>query len=84
MLLLEIICCRKNVEKELVNEEKGILTDWAYDCYKTRRLEILLENDDEAINDIKSFEKLVMIAIWCIQENPSLRPPSSYLHGSVS
>ncbi|XP_028203000.1 G-type lectin S-receptor-like serine/threonine-protein kinase LECRK3 isoform X3 [Glycine soja] len=74
VLLLEIICCRKNVEKELVNEEKGILTDWAYDCYKTRRLEILLENDDEAINDIKSFEKLVMIAIWCIQEHPSLRP----------
>ncbi|RDX90092.1 G-type lectin S-receptor-like serine/threonine-protein kinase RLK1, partial [Mucuna pruriens] len=74
VLLLEIICCRRNVEKELANEENGILTDWAYDCYKTRRLDILLENDVEAINDIKSFEKLVMIAIWCIHEDPSLRP----------
>ncbi|TKY49397.1 G-type lectin S-receptor serine/threonine-protein kinase RLK1 [Spatholobus suberectus] len=74
VLLLEIICCRRNVEKELVNEERGILTDWAYDCYKTKRLDILLENDEEAINDIKSFEKLVMVAIWCIHEDPSLRP----------
>ncbi|KAK7333621.1 hypothetical protein VNO80_30397 [Phaseolus coccineus] len=64
----------RNVEKELVDEEKGILTDWAYDCFKTRRLDILLENDDEAVKNIKSFEKFVMIALWCIHEDPSLRP----------
>ncbi|KAL2331070.1 hypothetical protein Fmac_018651 [Flemingia macrophylla] len=74
VVLLEIICCRRNVEKMPVNEEKAILTDWAYDCYTARRLDILLENDDEAINDIKMLEKLVMIAIWCIQEDPSRRP----------
>ncbi|RDY10848.1 G-type lectin S-receptor-like serine/threonine-protein kinase LECRK3, partial [Mucuna pruriens] len=74
VLLLEIICCRKNIEKELVNIERTILTDWAYDCYKTRKLDILLENDDEAINNIQRFEKLVMIAIWCIHEDPYLRP----------
>ncbi|XP_027340216.1 uncharacterized protein LOC113853791 [Abrus precatorius] len=74
VMLLEIICCRRNVEKEFVDEDKGILTDWVYDCYKTKRLDILLENDFEAINAMKSFEKLVMIAIWCIQEDPSLRP----------
>ncbi|QCD79608.1 somatic embryogenesis receptor kinase 4 [Vigna unguiculata] len=64
----------RNVEKEIIDEEKGILTDWAYDCYKTRRLDILLENDVEAINNIKSFEKFVMVALWCIHEDPSLRP----------
>ncbi|KAL5080256.1 hypothetical protein RYX36_008677 [Vicia faba] len=74
VLLLEIICCRKNVEKEFVNEEQGILTDWAYDCYKTKRLDNLLENDNEVRNDMMSLEKLVMIVIWCIQEDPSLRP----------
>ncbi|KAL5079048.1 hypothetical protein RYX36_007469 [Vicia faba] len=74
VLLLEIICCRKNVEKEFVNEEQGILTDWAYDCYKTKRLGNLLENDNEVGNDMMSLEKLVMIVIWCIQEDPSLRP----------
>ncbi|KAL5095972.1 hypothetical protein RYX36_000299 [Vicia faba] len=74
VLLLEIICCRKNVEKEFVNEEQGILTDWAYDFYKTKRLDNLLENDNEVGNDMMSLEKLVMIVIWCIQEDPSLRP----------
>ncbi|RHN74542.1 putative protein kinase RLK-Pelle-SD-2b family [Medicago truncatula] len=74
VLLLEIICCRKNVEKEIFTEEQGILTDWAYDCYKTKRLDGLLENDNEAGNDMMCLEKFVMIAIWCIQEDPSLRP----------
>ncbi|AES66383.2 malectin/receptor-like kinase family protein [Medicago truncatula] len=74
VLLLEIICCRKNVEREFFTEEKGILTDWAYDCYKTKRLDGLLENDNEAGNDMMCLEKFVMIAIWCIQEDPSLRP----------
>ncbi|XP_061374511.1 G-type lectin S-receptor-like serine/threonine-protein kinase RLK1 [Gastrolobium bilobum] len=74
VLLLEIICCRKNVEKEFVSEEKGILTDWAYDCYRTKSLNILLENDCDAVNDMKILDRFVMIAIWCIQEDPSLRP----------
>ncbi|KAL9319696.1 hypothetical protein ACSQ67_011535 [Phaseolus vulgaris] len=61
--------------KELVEAtEKGILTDWAYDCFKTRRLDILLENDDKAVKNIKSFEKFVMITLWCIHEDPTLRP----------
>ncbi|KAK2368921.1 G-type lectin S-receptor serine/threonine-protein kinase LECRK3 [Trifolium repens] len=68
VLLLEIICCRKNVEKEFIAEEKGILTDWAYDCYKTKRLDNLLENDNEVGNDKMSLEKLVMIVIWCIKK----------------
>nr|XP_004488803.1 G-type lectin S-receptor-like serine/threonine-protein kinase RLK1 isoform X1 [Cicer arietinum] len=74
VLLLEIICCRKNVEKEIFTDEKGILTDWAYDCYKTKRLDILLDKDIEVGNDMMSLEKFVMIVIWCIQEDPSLRP----------
>ncbi|KAK9154611.1 hypothetical protein Sjap_002091 [Stephania japonica] len=31
VLLLEIICCRKNVVQEARNEHEEILTDWAYD-----------------------------------------------------
>ena len=51
-----------------------ILADWAYDCYKERKLKLLVENDEEAINDEQRVEKHVMIAIWCIMEDPSLRP----------
>ncbi|RZC68049.1 hypothetical protein C5167_031303 [Papaver somniferum] len=75
VMLLEIICCRKGVVPELVEEEiKAILTDWAYDCYSQGKLEDLVENDEEVMNDMRRFERLVMIAIWCIQDEPSLRP----------
>ncbi|GLT55867.1 hypothetical protein SLA2020_289530 [Shorea laevis] len=74
VMLLEIICCRKSYEVERENEEEVILTDWVYDCYKERRLDKVVENDEEAINDMTKVERLVMVAIWCIQEDPSLRP----------
>ncbi|GKU87792.1 hypothetical protein SLEP1_g2133 [Rubroshorea leprosula] len=74
VMLLEIICCRKNYEVERENEDEVILTDWVYDCYKKKRLDRVVENDEEAINDMTKVERLVMVAIWCIQEDPSLRP----------
>ncbi|PQQ13541.1 G-type lectin S-receptor-like serine/threonine-protein kinase LECRK3 [Prunus yedoensis var. nudiflora] len=74
ILLLEIIFCRKHFEAVADNEDEMILADWAYDCYTQKKLHRLFENDDEKINDINEMEKYVMIAIWCIQEDPSLRP----------
>ena len=74
ILLLELICCRKSFEAEAKDEDQMILADWAYDCYKEKKLDLLVENDVEAIDDMRRLEKYVMIAIWCIQEDPSLRP----------
>ncbi|KAL6269341.1 hypothetical protein ACE6H2_026252 [Prunus campanulata] len=73
ILLLEIIFCRKHFEAVADNEDEMILVDWAYDCYTQKKLHRLFENDDEKINDINEMEKYVMIAIWCIQEDPSVR-----------
>lgn len=73
VLLLEIICCRRNVDME-VNEAEALLTDWAYDCYCEGIIEALVEFDIEALNDKKKVARFVMVAIWCIQEDPSLRP----------
>jgi hypothetical protein len=73
ILLLELICCRKNFDAK-EQEDLMILADWAYDCFKDMKLELLVANDEEAIHDMKRVEKYVMIAIWCIQEDPSLRP----------
>ncbi|CAB4312096.1 unnamed protein product [Prunus armeniaca] len=87
IMLLEIVCCRKNYEANIEDEDQMILADWAYDCYKQKKLHLLLENDDEAMKDIKKMEKHVMIAVWCIQEDPSLRPTmkkvTQMLEGSV-
>nr|POE68902.1 g-type lectin s-receptor-like serine/threonine-protein kinase lecrk2 [Quercus suber] len=64
----------KSFEAEAKDEDQMILADWAYDCYNDKKLDLLVENDEEAIDDMKRMEKYVMIAIWCIQEDPSLRP----------
>ena len=72
VMLLEIICCKSSVVFAL--QEENALIDWAYECYKDKKLDKLIENDEEASNDIKRLERLVIVAIWCIQEDPSLRP----------
>ncbi|KAF6163961.1 hypothetical protein GIB67_011652 [Kingdonia uniflora] len=84
IMLLEIICCRKNFEHESWDEKIEILSDWAYDCYVEIKLHLLVENDEQAKNDGKMLERLVMTSIWCIQEDPSLRPSMKKDKFSVS
>ncbi|XP_060200331.1 G-type lectin S-receptor-like serine/threonine-protein kinase LECRK4 [Lycium barbarum] len=74
VLLLELICCRKIYEQEVENENEIILVEWAFDCYKRNELHLLVGDDEEELLDIKSFEKFLMVAIWCIQQIPALRP----------
>ncbi|CAL9021997.1 unnamed protein product [Prunus brigantina] len=72
VVLLEIICCRRSVNNNC--EEKAILTNWVYDCYQEGKIDAVLDHETEALHDKKNLEKSVMVAIWCIQEDPSLRP----------
>ncbi|XVF03863.1 hypothetical protein REPUB_Repub05bG0029600 [Reevesia pubescens] len=85
VMLLEIICCRKCVEIEM--EEAAILTEWAFECYNEGIIEKLVENDEEAKNDVGKLEMLLKVAIWCVQEEPFLRPTmrtvSMMLDGAV-
>ncbi|KAI3905659.1 hypothetical protein MKX01_036568 [Papaver californicum] len=74
VVLLELISCRKGIELEQGGEEKALLTDWAYDYYTSGKLKDLVEEDEEAMNDMRRLERMVMIAIWCIQDEPTFRP----------
>ena len=74
VMLLEIICSRRSVDLETIGEQQAILTDWAYDCYQEGRLDSLDEYDVEALDDRRKLLRFVMVAIWCIQEDPFLRP----------
>ncbi|KAB5565126.1 hypothetical protein DKX38_005180 [Salix brachista] len=74
VILLEIICCRKSVDLEVGEAENPLLTDWAYDCYVNGTLDVLIGDDTEAMNDMSTLERLLKVGIWCIQEEPSLRP----------
>ncbi|CAH1441560.1 unnamed protein product [Lactuca virosa] len=70
----EIISCRKSLVYE--SDEKGVavLTDLAWDCYEEGRLDTFVDNDLEALDDYKKLATFVMVGLWCVQENSSLRP----------
>lgn len=55
-------------------EEKAILTDRAYDSYREGALDALAEYNAVELDDKEKLERYVMVAIWCIQEYPYLRP----------
>jgi serine/threonine protein kinase len=74
VILLELICCRRNVELEVTEEDQKILTYWAMDCYRCGRVDFLVQGDDEAILDLKKVERFVEVALWCLQEDPTIRP----------
>lgn len=74
ILLLELVCCRKNIELDVEDEKEVILSDWAYDCHDEGKIHLLIVDDEEAQDDFKRVEKFVSIGLWCIQEDPSLRP----------
>ncbi|XP_017980173.1 PREDICTED: G-type lectin S-receptor-like serine/threonine-protein kinase LECRK4 [Theobroma cacao] len=85
VMLLEIITCRRCVEIEM--EDAAILTDWAYECHSEGIAEKLVENDEEARSDPAKLEMLLKVAIWCVQDEPLLRPSmrtvSMMLEGAV-
>ncbi|XP_044949994.1 G-type lectin S-receptor-like serine/threonine-protein kinase LECRK2 [Hordeum vulgare subsp. vulgare] len=74
VILLELVCCRRNVELEIADEERSILTYWANDCYRCGRIGLLVEGDDEANFNIKKAERFVAVSLWCLQEEPTMRP----------
>ncbi|KAK9941304.1 hypothetical protein M0R45_017913 [Rubus argutus] len=74
VVLLEIICCRRCVDLENNCDERVILTVWVCDCYREGVLNAVVDYEGEALNDRSKLERLVMVALWCIQEDPSLRP----------
>ncbi|KAL7171377.1 hypothetical protein ACSBR2_036098 [Camellia fascicularis] len=70
VMLLEIICCRKCLELSF-SEEEIVLEEWVYDCFQTKELGKLVGNEDV---DMRKLERMVKVGLWCIQDEPSLRP----------
>ncbi|CAN0902019.1 G-type lectin S-receptor-like serine/threonine-protein kinase LECRK3 [Linum grandiflorum] len=74
ILLLELVCCRKNLKMDVAEEDEIILSDWAADCYVERKLRKVVEDDEEAVADLGRVERFVKVAMWCLQDDPNLRP----------
>ncbi|KAM0052831.1 putative protein kinase RLK-Pelle-SD-2b family [Helianthus debilis subsp. tardiflorus] len=78
VLLLEIISCRKSVvfddDDDDDAEDVAVLTDSAWDCYQEGRLDAFVNNDLEALDNLEKLTTFMMVGLWCVQENPLLRP----------
>ena len=74
VMLMEIISCRKNFEWGLESQEHITLLDHAKECYRSGRLDLLVEDDEDAKEDTVRLERFVLVAISCIQDEPWLRP----------
>ncbi|PRQ49136.1 putative protein kinase RLK-Pelle-SD-2b family [Rosa chinensis] len=70
IVLLEILCCRRNVDWSLPHDE-AILDELVYHYFESGELRKLV--GDENI-DRKQLEKVVKVGLLCIQDEPSLRP----------
>ncbi|XP_052205892.1 G-type lectin S-receptor-like serine/threonine-protein kinase LECRK3 [Diospyros lotus] len=70
VVLLEIICCRCCLDWSLP-EEEAVLEDWVYECFEAGELGKLI--GDEEI-DKRKLERMVKAGLWCVQDEPSLRP----------
>ncbi|XP_048331173.2 G-type lectin S-receptor-like serine/threonine-protein kinase LECRK1 [Ziziphus jujuba] len=74
IVLLEIICCRRSVDLG-VPEAEEILTNWVWDCFAIGEVDKLVKHgEDEECVEKERLEKMIKVGLWCIQEDPSLRP----------
>ncbi|XP_050249287.1 G-type lectin S-receptor-like serine/threonine-protein kinase LECRK1 [Quercus robur] len=71
IMLLEIICGRRHVDMDL-QEDEVVLANWVYDCFQAGELDKLVKDEEV---DRNKLERMVRVGLWCIQDEPSLRPP---------
>ncbi|XVE53018.1 hypothetical protein DITRI_Ditri02bG0171000 [Diplodiscus trichospermus] len=72
VVLLEIICCRRSVDWSL-EEEEAVLEEWVYYCFQAGEVRKIIGDDDERV-DARQLERLVRVALWCVLDEPTLRP----------
>ncbi|KAH9611639.1 hypothetical protein KSS87_015952, partial [Heliosperma pusillum] len=72
MLVLEMVGCRKNVNAQ-IRHSSQYFPDWIYN--QLEQTEEIAHEDilDGAKNG--TLRKMILVGLWCTQENPSDRPP---------
>lgn len=70
IMLLEITCGRRHVDMDLP-EDEVVLANWVYDCFQAGELDELVKDEEV---DRNKLERMIRVGLWCIQDEPSLRP----------
>ena len=71
IMLMEIICCRKRLDLKAPTNE-AVLAQYVYDCFEGRELDKLVGHEEFV--DGTKLERMVKVGLWCIQDEPSVRP----------
>lgn len=71
IVLLETLCCRRNLDTNVSDADEIVLSSWVYKCFAARELKKLVNGEEV---DNKTLENVVKVALWCIQDEPALRP----------
>ncbi|KAK1371552.1 Receptor-like serine/threonine-protein kinase [Heracleum sosnowskyi] len=54
-----------------LSEEEAVLVEWVDQCFENNELDKLIMDEE---TDKKKFERMVKVGLWCILDEPSLRP----------
>ncbi|KAI8010430.1 G-type lectin S-receptor-like serine/threonine-protein kinase LECRK2 [Camellia lanceoleosa] len=73
IVLSEIVCCRRSMEVNVSTPEEVVLSNWVYKCFAEMELNKLMVVGDEEV-DMETLENMVKVGLWCIQDEPALRP----------
>ena len=71
IVLLEIVCCRRSIEVNVTTADEIILSNWVYNCFDAGELAKLVKEENV---DTMTLERMVKVGLWCVQEDPALRP----------
>ncbi|XP_062099734.1 G-type lectin S-receptor-like serine/threonine-protein kinase LECRK3 [Humulus lupulus] len=73
VVLLVIISCRPHVDLS-VHEREAILVEFTYDCVRANEVRNLVQLQDDEDVDEEELLRMVKIGLWCIEEEPNIRP----------
>ncbi|CAJ2634766.1 unnamed protein product [Trifolium pratense] len=71
IMLLEILCCRRNIDVNVLEPEEILLSGWAYKCFVAGEVNKLVPWE---VIDNNVMENMVKVALWSIQDDPFFRP----------
>ncbi|KAK4585179.1 hypothetical protein RGQ29_022729 [Quercus rubra] len=71
MVLLEILCCKRNMDVNASKLEEIVLSTWVYKCFVARELDKIVGVEEV---DKRTLANMVKVGLWCIQDEPFLRP----------
>ncbi|RYR20491.1 hypothetical protein Ahy_B03g065648 isoform A [Arachis hypogaea] len=71
IVLLETVCCRRNLDANVSEPNEILLSGWAYKCFVAGEVHKLVHWEEVDKNVV---ENTVKVALWCIQDEPVLRP----------